>query len=75
MRGKLRDLIEAFCEDLLDPDKPAVESLANLWPLLEREFLLYSLNENNLYELTFLAGPAYDRDGPRGLLQVEEGSW
>ena len=58
--GKLRDLVHSFCEDLLDEEEPEAESLEDFWPMLDREFFSHSLNENNLYELTFLAKPGND---------------
>lgn len=55
--GKLRDLIVDFCHDVEDG---TTRSLEPLWTRLEREFRSASLNEANLFEMTFLAKPDHD---------------
>ncbi|GIW89860.1 MAG: hypothetical protein KatS3mg109_0292 [Pirellulaceae bacterium] len=58
--GKLRDLVETFCDDLLDREETDVQSLKDLWLMIESEMKSVALNENNLYELTFLSPPIRD---------------
>ncbi|HUT91710.1 MAG TPA: AAA family ATPase [Thermoguttaceae bacterium] len=55
--GKLQDLIRDFCHDVEDG---ATGSLEPLWTRLDREFRSASLNEANLFEMTFLARPDHD---------------
>lgn len=55
--GKLKDLIVDFCHDVEDGEASSLESF---WIRLDREFRSASLNEANLFEMSFLAKPDHD---------------
>ena len=56
--GKVKDLVQLFVYDVADG---IADSLDPLWSLIDREFLAPSLNNRNVFELTFLAEPHDDK--------------
>ncbi|MFH1264270.1 MAG: AAA family ATPase [Planctomycetota bacterium] len=55
--GKLKDLIVDFCHDVEDG---SAASLEPFWARLDREFRSASLNEANLFEMSFVPKPDHD---------------
>lgn len=55
--GKVEDLINMFCSDVIDG---AADSIDALWNLIDREFRAPNLSVRNLHDLTFLNLPHDD---------------